>query len=554
MKRIILIALVAFLILPAMAQKNVNSKIKKVTVFLQGAQIFRTASTSLNKGRTEVVFSGLSTRLLANTVQVKGKGNFTIMSVHHQINYLKKTKLDKRIKQMQDSVLLLTNEKNLQQQFYNALNQEQQMLLANKAIGGTNTGVDVANLKSMADFYRTRLKDIYTRMYKINLENGKRNQKISVLNRQIQQSRANYQTTVSEIVVDLNVKESTQAKFNFSYIVNNASWYPQYDIRAEDAHHPIQLHYRAMIRQNNGVEWKNVKVTVSTGNPNSNSVIPQMNPWYLNYYLNTPNRKMPRKSKAMSYDADDTESSGSDFALEETAEPMYSSPSPVAAPVATLGYANNSSNYTIVNVGQTTTQFKISIPYTIPSTNKTVNVKIQKVELPADYRYYCVPKLSLDAFLQARITGWEELNLLAGNVNVFFDGTYVGKSYINPQNLSDTLDISLGKDQSIIVKRTKIKDKTGKIVLGGSKKMNVGWEISIRNNKPEKINITFQDQLPLSRIEEIEVDLNGKDGAKYVKETGFLTWDLEIAPKKSVTKRFDYTVKYPKKYVLSNQW
>ena len=550
MKKVILFALVAFLVLPAMAQKNVNSKIKKVTVFLQGAQIYRTATTSLKKGRTDVVFSGLSTRLLANTVQVKGKGNFTIMSVHHQINYLKKAKLDKRIKQMQDSVVLLTGEKNLNQQFYNALNQEQQMLLANKAIGGTNTGVDVANLKTMADFYRSRLKDIYTRMYKINLENGKRSQKIAVLNRQIQQSRANYQTTVSEIVVDLDVKENTQAKFSFSYIVNNASWYPQYDIRAEDAHHPIQLHYRAMIRQNTGVEWKNVKLTVSTGNPNSNSVIPQMNPWYLNYYLNTPNRKMQR-AKTKSYTNDDKYE---DMDLEESAEePLYSM-SPQAAPVAALGNASNSANYTVVNVGQTTTQFNISIPYTIPSTNKTVNVKIQKVELPADYRYYCVPKLSLDAFLQARITGWEELNLLAGDVNVFFDGTYVGKSHINPQNLSDTLDISLGKDQSIIVKRTKIKDKTGKIVLGSSKKMNVGWEISIRNNKSEKINITFQDQLPLSRIEEIEVELNGKDGAKYVKETGFLTWDVEIAPKKSIVKRFNYTVKYPKKYVLSNQW
>ncbi len=552
MKRIYLLLIVSFLWTSMSAQKNVNSKIKKVTVFLRGAQIYRTATTALKKGRTDVVFSGLSTRILANTLQVKGKGNFTIMSVHHQINYLKKTKLDKRIKEMQDSVVLLTGEKNLNQQFYNALNQEQQMLLANKAIGGTNTGVDVANLKTMADFYRTRLKDIYTRMYKINLENGKRNEKIAVLNQQIQQSRANYQTTVSEIVVDLNVKEATQAKFNFSYIVSNASWYPQYDIRAEDAHHPIQLHYRAMIRQNTGVEWKNVKLTVSTGNPNSNSVIPQMNPWYLNYYLNTPNRKMPRnRSKSMAV-GDKYETNEDDLDLEETAEPVYTAP--LTQPVAALINANNSSNYTTAKAGQTTTLFNISIPYTIPSTNKTVNVKIQKVELPADYRYYCVPKLSLDAFLQARITGWEELNLLAGSVNVFFDGTYVGKSYINPQNLSDTLDISLGKDQSIIVKRTKIKDKTGKLILSSSKKMNVGWEINIRNNKSEKIQITFMDQLPISRVEDIEITLNTKDGAKFNKDNSFLQWDEEIDSKKSITKKFDYTVKYPKKYILSNQW
>ena len=545
MKKYILIAIVVLFVLPAMAQKIVKSKINKVTVFLQGAQIHRTATTSLKKGRVEVVFSGLSTVLQSNSIQVKGKGNFTIMSVYHQINRLKKSKVDKRIKIMQDSVILLQEQNNLNQQFYNALNQEQQLLIANKSIGGTNNGVDAAKLKAMADFYRSRLKDIYTQMYNINLKKQKRNTQINLLNQRINQERKNYQTTVSEIVLDLDVKEATQAKFNISYLVRNASWYPQYDIRATDVHHPVQLHYRAMIRQNTGVEWENVKMTVSTGNPNSSSKIPVMNPWYLNYYTN--NQSVGKLRGARSEAAYAPEYDMDSPAIDEPV--MISSNQSKS-----LGNANNSSNYTSVSVGQTTTLFKISIPYTIPSTNKTVNVKIQKVELAADYRYYCVPKLSLDAFLQARITGWEELNLLAGNVNVFFDGTFVGKSYMNPQSLSDTLDISLGNDKSIIVKRVKTKDKTGKIVLGSTKKMNMGWEISVRNTKSELISITIQDQLPLSRLKDIEVELNNKSGAKYDEETGFLTWDLKIDSKKSVEKRFDYTVKYPKKYSLSNQW
>jgi len=547
MKKIFLITLIALFVMPALAQKTVKSKIKNVTVFLSGAQIYRTASASLKKGRTDIVFSGLSTYLISNSIQVKGKGNFTIMSVHHQINYLKKSKLDHRIKQMQDSVILLTDMNNLQKQYYNALNQELQMLLANKSIGGSNNGVSVNDLKTMADFYRTRLKDIYTRMYNINAENKKRNQRINKLNQQIQQSRANYQTQVSEIVLDLDVKEATQAKFMFNYIVRNASWYPQYDIRATDVKHPVQLQYHAMIRQYTGVEWKNVKLTVSTGNPNSNSIIPQMNPWYLNYYLNDENRKRkaPMRAEA-AYELDDVANTVPLTVEEKSVKGnnAYKSKS----------FANNSSNYTTVNIGQTTTQFNISIPYTIPSTNKTIDVKIQKVELPADYRYYCVPKLSLDAFLQARITGWEELNLLAGNVNIFFDDTYVGKSYINPQSLSDTLDISLGKDAGIVVERTKIKDKTGKQVFASTKKMNVGWEISVHNKKAEPINITVQDQLPLSRLKEIEVTLNNKDKAKYNSENGFLIWDMQIEAKTSVKKRFDYTIKYPKKYILSNQW
>ena len=546
MKKTILILLVSLLWVPLKAQKNVDSKIKKVTVFLQGAQITRTATSSLKKGRTEVVISGLSTVLDPNSIQVKGKGNFTLMSVRYQINYLKKSKLDKRIKEMQDSVQMLQNKKSLNQQFYNALNQEQQMLIANKAIGGANTGVNVTDLKALADYYRVRLKDIYTKMYNINSDNQKLAKKINKLNMQIQQSRANYQTTVGEIALDLEVKENTQAQFTINYLVRNAGWNPQYDIRATDVHHPVQLQYRSLIHQNTGVEWKNVMLTVSTGNPNRNSIIPTMNPWYLSYYNNSYKAKTLSRSQPMQAEL---------LEIEDDME-ISSSPTLDSKGAANSGspIANNSSNYTTVNNSQTTTLFKISIPYTIPSTNKVVNIKIQKVELNTSYRYYCVPKLSLEAYLQARITGWESLSLLPGKVNIFFDGTFVGKSYINPHNISDTLDISLGQDQNIKVERTKIKDKTGKVVLGSTKKATIGWDISVRNGKSDKISITIQDQIPLSNIEDIEIILNNKDNARYTKENGFLIWDLEIEPKKTVKKSFNYTVKYPKKYTISNQW
>lgn len=215
---------------------------------------------------------------------------------------------------------------------------------------------------------------------------------------------------------------------------------------------------------------------------------------------------------------------------------------------------NNSSKYTTLTNNQTASIYEISIPYTIASSNKTVNVKISKKMLDADYRYYSIPKLSPYAFLQARISGWDNLNLLPGTVNIFFEGTFVGKSRINPANIEDTLSISLGKDPSIVVQRTKIADKSGSAVLGGSKKVNVGWTISIRNGKKEKINLLLMDQIPLSRDKEIEVTLNNSDSAVLDKETGFLKWELEIAPGSKVSKSFDYTLKYPKKYTVPVQW
>jgi len=216
--------------------------------------------------------------------------------------------------------------------------------------------------------------------------------------------------------------------------------------------------------------------------------------------------------------------------------------------------ALNSSNYTSVVQNQTSTIFKIALPYSIPSSNKRVNVKVQKWELPATYRYYAVPKIDPNAFLQARITGWEDLNLLRGAVNIFFEGTYVGKSYLNPSNLNDTLDISLGRDKNIVIERKKIKDKNSTAVFGGTKKMNVAWNISVRNNTEDAISLVIKDQLPLSNRKDIEVRLLLSSAAKYDATTGFLTWEMNINSKQKKTLDFQYQVKYPKEINLSNIW
>ncbi len=551
MKKVSIYFLVFLMALPAMAQnhKKINSKIESVTVFLQGAQINRKAVASLTKGRKTIVFSGLSRYVSPSSVQIKGEGAVTILAVSYQTNYLKKPKVSERIKEMQDSVKMLKSQYELQSKMYQALEQESQMILANKSIGSQNAGVDAAKLEQMANFFRKRLQEIYTKMYRIKEDNQLRQNEIRRLQQQIQQSQQNYQKVVGEIIVDVNVKQNTNAKFDISYQVQNAGWYPQYDIRAKDVHHPVELHYRAMIHQNTGVAWKNVKLKVSTGNPSDNNTYPTIYPWYLSYYSGSSSRNnnvmwdyaldVQEVAPVMAEDEDGSSSVGTYRKAESKSKSLE---------------MNNSSKYTTLTNNQTASIYEISIPYTIASSNKTVNVKISKKMLDADYRYYSIPKLSPYAFLQALISGWDNLNLLPGTVNIFFEGTFVGKSRINPANIEDTLSISLGKDPSIVVQRTKIADKSGSAVLGGSKKVNVGWTISIRNGKKEKINLLLMDQIPLSRDKEIEVTLNNSDSAVLDKETGFLKWELEIAPGSKVSKSFDYTLKYPKKYTVPVQW
>lgn len=198
----------------------------------------------------------------------------------------------------------------------------------------------------------------------------------------------------------------------------------------------------------------------------------------------------------------------------------------------------------------TSFEFAISVPYSIPSDGQNHQVGVQEHELPGAYRYYCTPKLDLDAFLFAEVTGWESMNLLAGPAYIYFEGTYVGESLLDLSGVGDTLDISLGRDKGITVQRTKRKDFSKRAVAGGKRTESVGWELAVRNNRAQAVDLVITDQYPVAVRSEIEVHLDEDGGAAVNTEKGFLTWKVKVEPRTSQQWRFGYSVKVPKERVV----
>lgn len=150
--------------------------------------------------------------------------------------------------------------------------------------------------------------------------------------------------------------------------------------------------------------------------------------------------------------------------------------------------------------------YKIDLPYTIEGNGREKTIEVMHFNINSVYRYYVVPKLTSDAYLVARLTDWEGLNLLPGNASVFFQSAFMGKTYIDPATVEDTMGISLGIDKSITVQRERIKDFTSKSILGNYKKVNKGWEITVKNNKNKPVSILIQDQFPISTNKNITID------------------------------------------------
>ncbi len=510
-------------------EKHVDSKITKVTVFLDKAQVTRTFKATVPGGKTEYVLTGLTSFLHEQSIQVAAKGNLIILGVSHRRNYLDELNMPPSLRVLRDSVDYYTRQIALQNGEREILKKEEEMLISNQKIGGTNQNLTASELKAMADFYRNRLADIVKARMNIDVALTKLNERFRKVQQQFNEQNELFARNTSEIVISVSADAAGSATFEVDYVVDNAGWHAVYDLRAKDTKSPIHLAYRANVFQSTGEDWKDVKLKLSTANPSLVGLKPELATWYLDFY-----RPLYRKDKAVA---------AVSRAEELRAYDMASAPMEAESLVP--------ADFTTTVQTTLNTEFDIALPYTILSASKPTLVDIRQEEISADYIYSAAPKLDRDAFLLARITGWEALSLLPGEANVFFEGTFVGNTFIDPNNIPDTLSLSMGRDKRLVIERKKLTDFSSKKLIGSNRREALAFEISVRNTKNEKATIIVEDQVPVSRNSQIEVTLVDQGGAKYDAATGKLTWEMKLNPNESRKVAYKFEVKYPKDQVVA---
>jgi uncharacterized protein (TIGR02231 family) len=208
--------------------------------------------------------------------------------------------------------------------------------------------------------------------------------------------------------------------------------------------------------------------------------------------------------------------------------------------------------YTTLNEGQLNTNFEIDLPYDIESDGQLHSVTIKDEEIACTLKNYAVPRADKEAYLLAEVVDWQNLDLLPGDANIIMDDTYIGKSVIDPNTTADTLNLSLGKDKRLAVKRSLVKELSSLKTSGGNNRQNFTYEVIVKNNKLTDVNLLLKDQYPLSTIKEVEVKLEDGDEAMVNGETGVLIWKINLKPGESKKVRFSYSVKYPKDKKIIN--
>ena len=191
-------------------------------------------------------------------------------------------------------------------------------------------------------------------------------------------------------------------------------------------------------------------------------------------------------------------------------------------------------------------EFEIKQPLTILSDGKTTTTEIGRYQLPATYQYKGIPRADKDAFLVADATDWQQLSLLEGEANVYFENSFVGKSILDPTLPSDTLHFSLGRDNGIRIQRTKVSERSARRLLASSQEQNMTWRILVKNTRKETVSLLLQDQIPVSRNSDISVTTEELSGGTLNKEQGIVSWQLQLQPGEQRELILQYKVKYPK--------
>ena len=530
-----------FISTAAQAQKPIftTAKVDAATVYFNSVEITQSTSAILPKGTSEIVIKNVADYLNENTVQIGAPKSVTVLSVQFTNNYISEYEIDEKspvIKIVRDSIQMVTKEI---QKTNNAKETDKktiELLDKNQQVYGANSGLNVTELTKMVEYYKLKRTDLSNAIDASEQKIAKLNLLLTTLKNKLEiDTQKEEKMSKGKLIIQVMNEVAGNAAFGINYISNGATSKPFYDLRVNSVSEPIAMMYKAQVIQNTGIDWKKIKLTLSSGNPNQNNQAPNLNPWFLNY-----------QNDYGYFESDDKSNS-----LQEVVKVASAMDKKLSGKVAGV-QVNSISDNTVINENQLNISFDINIPYDVLSNGKAHSVNLKELQLAATYKYFAAPKVEKEAFLLAEINNYSKYNLLQGEANIIFEGLYVGKTSINPNQTSDTLSLSMGRDKKISIKREKIADKSGTKFLSSKKEQTFTYDIIIRNNKKEKVAITIEDQYPLSSDKEIEIELLEKSGAKANTETGILTWDLNLKANETKTLRISYKVKYPKDKIIGN--
>ncbi len=528
----------------ANSKTDLITKVDKATVFTQGAQLIREKRISLKKGENIFRFTGLEQSINANSIQLysrQGNDEFAVVYTRYMQEQKPRIGLDKKMKAITDSIQVVERKITVRNNKISNLLKEKQLVQNHNKVGGQSEETFVERLGELADFYRNRSNEIDELVVELEQENLV----LSKLSRGLNNRLSLHENITNMGVIETKIYADRAMSINFelNYLVQNVSWTPFYEIKSKGFEHPLNTVCKATVNQNTGVDWTGVKLTLSTKKPEILSEVPKVHPWVL--YFQNKQQDYSSTNQLMYNGAI------SNAALPLSITGSYQVTNGVSSTPNTTDYLQQFTHATHKMINR---EYESNLAYNMSGNDGVAVMVLEKFDMETKYIYYAVPKYDNNVYLLAEISKWKEYDLIPAFGNIFLEGTYVGKLFIDPSEVEEDLQLMLGKDREITVERRKIKQYSEKKmkISGGIETTEIGIELLVKSKKRFPVNLVIKDQVPISKSVEIVVNVKNVSRAKREEKTGTLTWSYEIDPGEEKKHEIIYEVKKPKGKFVGN--
>ncbi len=534
MNRIFLIA--AFLLSNLnLTAKEITSEVivNQATVYLKGAKVTASTQINLTRGKNFVRLQNLPRDINVHTISVQIPKTVDMMSIQPEMQQHKPQEADAEEKRLLDEIAKNNKQIELLNIQIRTLNAEKNILESNKQIVPHEKSTNVEQLEKLLALYAKKLLEIENNVFGLNEKRTELNTKNQEITEKINKRRPELKTLGYDVVLELDTKTDQVAEIVISYLVEEAGWVPSYDIRAQTGKKAVELTYKGKIYQNTGQEWNNIKLSVSSYRPNLNTQRPILHPMYVMEFVEPIYQPRPMANAGMatnSYISRDAAMSKAESARYDNLDEHLADPA----------------TWNVVNDSPLSVIYELQRKHTIPSKREPQHVLLDKREVAAEYVYHVVPAINTEVHLLAKIKNWNELALMGGEAFLFLGDNFVGKTNLSSQVASDELPIALGTDERIVVKRTRLTDKSETKKRGDDEIGIHTYEITYKNNLSYDITLEILDQIPVSQSPKIVVNEENYGDAEFTKTTGALLWTKAVAAGKSGKLEFSYKITHPK--------
>ncbi|HET9140193.1 mucoidy inhibitor MuiA family protein [Actinophytocola sp.] len=482
-----------------------------MTVYPGQARITRRGTVSAAAGEQRVRLGGLPLGLRPDSVRVNGRGPATVLGVdvlaeHHPrspdatVDELEKRRetLQGRLAELDDEATVL----GAREQLIESLVRRAAAAFARTLTESGDTDRVAATGDALAAQLAAVLaarRELADRRRDVQLE-------LDAVGRRLHELLAQQTPDRLAVAVDLDMARDGEIELEISYLVDSARWESRYDVRLHDEQ--LTLTWFGLITQHSGEDWPECDLRLSTARPASAVTVPELDPWYLDRHEVTVYR-----TRSMDAVAGAPMPAAPGMALAQAA--------PERAAVATA----------TVEQGVTAAVYTPARRIAVPSDGSPHRTTVTVAELSARLDHVTVPLKGPEAYLRATAVNSSEHTLRPGPAAIFHETEFVGTTRLEPWAPGEEVELALGVDDRVRVERELVRRAAGKAVLGGTRRHEAAYRITVGNYGPRRANVTVVDQIPVSRDDAIvvrEVQLDPKPAEQS--DLGEVTWKLELDP------------------------